>query len=115
MEKLLAGYLPMSEPSFLILLSLLEPRHGYGIMQRVLERTQGRVSLGAGTVYTILLRMERDGLISVVCEKERRKVYQIEPPGRQLLEWEIARLEQLVRLAREDQTTQEQPRAATVL
>lgn len=38
-EELIERYLPMSEQSFLLLLSLTEPRHGYGIMQMVLEQS----------------------------------------------------------------------------
>lgn len=74
-EELIERYLPMSEQSFLLLLCLTEPRHGYGIMQMVLEQSGGRISLGPSTVYTILYKMEQDGLIEVVSEVERRKVY----------------------------------------
>ena len=45
-EELIERYLPMSEQSFLLLLCLTEPRHGYGIMQMVLEQSGGRISLG---------------------------------------------------------------------
>lgn len=38
-EELIERYLPMSEQSFLLLLCLTEPRHGYGIMQMVLEQS----------------------------------------------------------------------------
>ncbi|MEI2803101.1 MAG: hypothetical protein V9E84_05205 [Trichococcus flocculiformis] len=41
---------PLTESMFYILLSLLQPNHGYGIMQQVEERTKGRVALGAGTL-----------------------------------------------------------------
>jgi DNA-binding PadR family transcriptional regulator len=45
---------PLTESMFYILLSLLQPNHGYGIMQQVEERTKGRVALGAGTLYGAL-------------------------------------------------------------
>lgn len=80
-EELIERYLPMSEQSFLLLLCLTEPRHGYGIMQMVLEQSGGRISLGPSTVYTILYKMEQDGLIEVVSEVERRKVYRITAQG----------------------------------
>lgn len=98
--KLIESYLPMSEQSYLLLLCLTEPRHGYGIMQTVLERSQGRVSLGPSTVYTILYKMEQDGLIEVLREEDRRKVYGITEAGMQVLQAETARLTELVRYAR---------------
>lgn len=87
-EELIERYLPMSEQSFLLLLCLTEPRHGYGIMQMVLEQSGGRISLGPSTVYTILYKMEQDGLIEVVSEVERRKVYRITAQGRAVLDAE---------------------------
>ena len=44
----------LTEVTFFILLSLYTPRHGYAIMQFIQERTQGRLSLGAGTLYGAL-------------------------------------------------------------
>lgn len=98
-EKLIESYLPMSEASFLLLLCLTEPRHGYGIMQTVAEQSGGRVNLGASTVYTILYKMEQDGLISVISEVDRRKIYAITPAGERVLEAETARITALARFA----------------
>lgn len=98
-QKLISDYLPMSEQSFLLLLCLTEPRHGYAIMQMVLEQSHGRVSLGPSTVYTILYKMEQDGLIEVVKEVDRRKVYAITYAGRQVLQAEASRVAELARYA----------------
>ncbi|GGG76233.1 PadR family transcriptional regulator [Paenibacillus radicis (ex Gao et al. 2016)] len=94
-EKLLQSYLPMSETAYYILLSLTEVRHGYGIMQDVGELTGGRIHLGAGTLYGSLSRMEKDGLIAVVLEEERRKSYQMTAVGRLILKAEITRISEL--------------------
>ena len=99
-EELIERYLPMSEQSFLLLLCLTEPRHGYGIMQMVLEQSGGRISLGPSTVYTILYKMEQDGLNEVVSEVERRKVYRITAQGRAVLDAETGRISELARFAR---------------
>lgn len=93
------AYLPMSEANMLLLLFLTQPRHGYAIMQMVQEETNGRVVLSSSTVYTILYKMEQDGLIEVVSEVDRRKVYRITSLGREVLEAEMARLNALLRLA----------------
>lgn len=90
------AYLPMTETAYYTLLSLTEPRHGYGIMQHVGTLTAGRLRIGAGTLYGSLSRMERSGLIAVVSEVERRKTYAITPAGEALLGRELQRLEELV-------------------
>ncbi len=100
-EKLTKSYIPMSEPSFLLLRSLLEERHGYAIMQDVLEMTGGRVTLGAGTVYTILYKMEQDNLITVAKEIDRRKIYRITPIGLDILRAEAGRIVLLSKIAGE--------------
>ena len=44
----------LTEVTFYILLSLFSPRHGYAIMQFIEDKTDGRLSLGAGTLYGAL-------------------------------------------------------------
>jgi len=91
-QRLIDSYLPMSEQSLLLLLGLVEPRHGYGIMQMVHEQTKGRVNLSPSTVYTLLYKMETDGLIQTVSEIDRRKVYSITRLGNTILEQETKRI-----------------------
>lgn len=98
-EALIKAYLPMTEQGFLLLYSLTEERHGYGIMQYVHEITDGRLSLGSGTVYTMLYKMENDGLITAVSEHDRRKIYRITKEGQQVLKAEGNRLCQLAQIA----------------
>ncbi|MCL2563690.1 MAG: PadR family transcriptional regulator [Oscillospiraceae bacterium] len=94
-EKQIKAYLPMSETAYYILLSLMEHRHGYAIMQHVEAITAGRVRLGAGTLYGTLGKMEKSGLIAVIAEEQQRKVYGITPAGRAVLEAEIRRIREL--------------------
>lgn len=95
LSKQQRAYLPMSESAYYILLSLTEIRHGYGIMQHVESLTTGRIRLGAGTLYGSLSRMEKDALIGVVAEEERRKLYRLTGAGQLLLRLEISRLGEL--------------------
>ena len=44
----------LTEVTFYILLSLYTPKHGYAVMQFIEEKTGGRLSLGAGTLYGAL-------------------------------------------------------------
>ena len=94
-QKIKKTYLPMTETMYYILLSLKEERHGYGIMQYVEEITNKRITLGAGTIYNSLSKLERDALIKVVEEKDRRKIYKITEDGERILELEVNRLKEL--------------------
>lgn len=85
----------MSETAYYILLSLLEERHGYGIMQHVTEITDQRINLGAGTIYGTLSKMEKGGLITSTKEEEKRKYYQITDVGKEYLIAEVLRLQEL--------------------
>ena len=114
-NRLIKSYLPMSEQSFLILLCLTKPNHGYGIMQTISEHTKGRVILSPSTVYTVLYKMEQDDLIDNVSEIDRRKVYQITSIGQIVLEAETDRLNALSQYAKEILEKQKaQPAAQTV-
>lgn len=95
MKEKAHGSMPISETAYYILLSLLDIRHGYGIIQYVEGMTGGRIHLGAGTVYGTLSRMEKDGWIEVVAEEERRKLYRITSPGIRLLKHEVARVKEM--------------------
>jgi DNA-binding PadR family transcriptional regulator len=63
----------MSEQTFLMLVALEEePRHGYGVVQRVLEVSEGRVRLRVGTLYGVLDRLVADGW----AEHDREEIHQ---------------------------------------
>ena len=96
-KKLQIKYLPMTEAAYYVLISLNKSRHGYGIMQHVDEITNGRINIGAGTMYGNLSRMEHEGLITPVTEEERKKIYKISEKGKIVLELELERLQELLR------------------
>ncbi|EGA90580.1 PadR-like family transcriptional regulator [Planococcus donghaensis MPA1U2] len=94
-QKMLKKYVPMTETAFYILLSLTTPRHGYGIIKHVEELTSGRLILGSGTVYGTLTKMQKDGVIVVFADEQRKTVYEITDTGKQLMNQEIQRLKEL--------------------
>ena len=96
-------YVPMTETSFYILLCLRHPSHGYGIVQRVKEMTDGEIVLSPGTMYGSLSKMEKDGLIRFMREEEKRKLYQITPLGQEVLGLEMKRIARLYRNMEEAQ------------
>lgn len=83
-------------------------RHGYGIMKQVESDSQGKVSMGPGTLYGSLKRMLDAGLVEASDKRidpelddERRIYYQITAIGAQALAAELARYQHLVTLAHE--------------
>ena len=87
---------PMTEAMYYILLALLKPGHGYGLMQRIRELSGGRIEMGPGTLYGVLTRMNKEGLIVLTEAEGRRKNYAITQAGQDALQQEYRRLQQLV-------------------
>jgi DNA-binding PadR family transcriptional regulator len=97
-------YLPLTETSFFILISLATaPKHGYAIMKEVEAMSDARVVLATGTLYSALRRMLDDGWVERIEDRSfvggrERKLYQLTEHGRRILEAETARLRKLVNL-----------------
>ena len=95
MDKVLKAFMPMTETAYYILLSLAQPRHGYGIILHVAEITDGRIKLGSGTVYGTLTKLQNKGVISIYSDEERRTVYEITDIGKKLILAEIDRVKEI--------------------
>ena len=95
------AYVPMTETGLYILLCLQEENHGYGIVQKVKEMTNGDIVLAPGTMYGSLSKMEKDGLIRFIREEEKRKLYIITSLGKEVLDIEKRRIERLYRNMKE--------------
>jgi DNA-binding PadR family transcriptional regulator len=104
-----SALLPFSEAVLQILLTLADgPCHGYGIMQDVEERTEGRVRLGPGTLYGAVKRLRQQALIDELDAVDapepgdgRRRYYRLTQLGRQAVTLEVERLARLVETARD--------------
>jgi len=90
-------HLPLTESTYYILLALTEPLHGYAVMQKVEQLSDGAVNVGPGTLYGAFSTLEKDGLIVKVSEVDRRKLYALTALGRQVLLAQIARLQVMAR------------------
>ena len=88
---------PMTEAMYYVLLALMHPNHGYQLMHAITEVSNGRVKLGPGTLYGVLSRMQKDGLISLEEDDGRRKTYQITTEGELALRIEYRRLKSLIK------------------
>jgi DNA-binding PadR family transcriptional regulator len=101
------SYLPLTEPTFYILLSLAPgKKHGYGIMKDVKQLSRERVNLSTSTLYTAVGRLLDQELIERLPEEEDvapglpRKSYTLTELGRRVLEAEAVRLQGMVKEAK---------------
>jgi len=112
------SFLPLRPACFYVLAVVAEgDKHGYGIMQDIERKTEGKVSLGPGTLYRTIKQLLEWGLLKEVSRRptaelddERRRYYRVTGVGRCTLAAEVERLADLVRLGRgsglmEDTTT----------
>ena len=87
---------PMTEAMYYVLLALMRPNHGYQLMQSISEVSKGRMKMGPGTLYGVLSRMQKDGLIVLSKDDGRRKIYEITQLGEDALRVEYERLKSLI-------------------
>ncbi|MEW6405894.1 MAG: PadR family transcriptional regulator [Chloroflexota bacterium] len=100
---------PLTPAVFHILLALSSgERHGYGIMKQVEADSQGKVTMGPGTLYGSLKRMldaglieESDKRVDPEMDDQRRIYYQITGAGAEALAAELERYKRIVTLAQE--------------
>ena len=94
------------EPTYFVLLALADgPLHGYGVAKCAGELSDGRVRLGAGTLYGALDRLAAEGMVTVsketVVDGRHRRYYDLTQAGRHLLTSETDRLSRLAALGRQ--------------
>ena len=102
------SFLPLHRDTFHILVSLADrDRHGYAVMQDVLERTDGKLRLSPSSLYASIRRLLEQELIEELDERpdpahddERRRYYRLTRLGRDVAKAEARRLERLLADAR---------------
>ena len=100
-------FLPLAAPVFHILLCLADgERHGYALKREIARRTDGKVNLGPGVLYSAIGKMVEGRLIEETEERpdphlddERRRYYRITRLGRRVAQAEAARMRELVQIA----------------
>lgn len=94
--------LPLTETVYYVLLALLEPAHGYAIMQKVEELSNGEVRLAAGTMYGAIENLLKKKLITALSSEDpRRKVYVISDLGREVLQADYRRMLHMISVTEE--------------
>ncbi|MBZ9637756.1 PadR family transcriptional regulator [Clostridium sp. FP1] len=91
--------LPLTETVYYILLSLLEPAHGYLIMQKVEDLSGGKVRIAAGTLYGAIENLLKLKFIQPVGSDDiRRKVYLITDEGKKVLLLDFERMKHIIEI-----------------
>lgn len=101
-------FTPLTPAVLYILMALSGgEKHGYGIMRQVESDSEGKVSMGNGTLYGSLKRMldaglvaESDKKIDPVMDDQRRVYYRITGLGEKALTTELERYKHVVTLAK---------------
>jgi DNA-binding PadR family transcriptional regulator len=99
------AFLPLPHLAFHVLLALSDgDRHGWAIVRRIEELTEGVWSPSAGSLYLSMTGLEKKGLIADVAAPDdeadtRRRYYALSPLGRRVLDLELRRVASLVRQA----------------
>ena len=86
----------LTEQMFCILLCLREECCGMDIMERVRTITEGRVTIGPGTLYNLLENFQKACMIRETKVEGRKRSYILTNIGRQALEDEVARMSTLI-------------------
>ncbi|WP_321388790.1 PadR family transcriptional regulator [uncultured Enterococcus sp.] len=94
---------PLTETTYYILLSLITPLHGYGIINNVTELSNGRVNLAAGTLYGALETLKKKEYIELYKESSlrKKKEYILTEAGHIALAEDFKRLKELVTVSQE--------------
>lgn len=95
----LNNYSPLTETTYYILLSLLEPAHGYIMMQKVEELSNQKVKIAAGTMYGAIENLLKQQLIqSTKSTDKRRKTYVITEKGIEVLRLDCERMKHIIQI-----------------
>lgn len=81
---------------YYILLVMYDECCGVDIMERVQKVSDGEITIGPGTLYTLLGKFEQAGLIKVTAIEGRKKSYILTSSGKQRLKEEYHHLKKLV-------------------
>ena len=91
----------LTDVAYLVLVSLTSPCHGYLIMSKIEDMTQGRVSIGPASLYTTLKKLAQAEFIQLLDDADNKKVYCITQEGLAALEVEIEKRERYAMYGRQ--------------
>lgn len=83
----------LTEQMFYILLCLQTECYGIDLFDRIAEMTEGRVTVGSGTLYNLLEQFLDAGMIREVRAEGRKRSYILTDSGKEILQKEYQRLQ----------------------
>jgi DNA-binding PadR family transcriptional regulator len=99
----LQAMLPLPPAAFFVLFALADgEKHGYLIMQEVKVLSDGKLQMGPATLYTTIQKLAEQSFIEEVenDSRRRRRNYRLTRAGKQLLNAELSRQNEVVLLAK---------------
>lgn len=98
--KTLSKVEQITDTMFYIMAALTKPRHGYAIMNLIEETTEGKITIGPASMYTIIKKLLKQEWIYLYDDSDsRRKTYLLTEKGKQILAEEIQLRQSIVQLA----------------
>lgn len=74
-------------------MSLVNPKHGYNVIQEIKEWTSGEVVLAAGTIYSALENLLKKGwIVAIESNDKRRKIYKLTEQGAEVISKDYNRM-----------------------
>ncbi|WP_428912159.1 PadR family transcriptional regulator [Niallia sp. Krafla_26] len=90
----------LTDSMFYIMAALTKPRHGYGIMNLIEETTNGAISIGPASMYTIIKKLLKQEWVYLHDESDsRRKTYLLTKKGKEVLEEDLKIRKRMIQLA----------------
>jgi len=92
----------LTDSMFYIMTALTKPRHGYAIMSLIEETTDGIISIGPASMYTIIKKLLKQEWIYLYDKSDsRRKTYLLTQKGSEVLRNDLQVRKRMIQLAEE--------------
>ena len=92
----------LTDSMFLILLTIINPIHGYKIMQKIKDMTDNNIIIGPATMYTTLKKMRAAQWIDEIPSEDGKILYQITNKGRDILINDYRKKQNIVDIAKKE-------------
>ena len=93
----------LTDSMFYIMAALTKPRHGYAIMSLIEETSNGVVTIGPASMYTIIKKLLQNNWIYLYDDSDsRRKVYTLTEQGRAILKEDLKIRKLMIQLAEKE-------------
>lgn len=90
----------LTDSVFYIMAAFTKPQHGYAVMSEIESLTDGEVTIGPASLYTIIKKLMTQDYIQLYDDSDsRRKVYVLTAKGRDVLQHDLQRRQKMIHFA----------------